>query len=209
MPKVGMQPIRCNQLIQATLESIDQVGLAESSIAHIARAAKLSTGIISHYFGDKDGLLEASMRELLRNLRDSVSRARLAAQPDARSQLRAIIDGNFVPTQVSRSAMRAWLTFWAASMHQPRLGRLQRANDRRLQSNLCCQFQRALPLAQAREAARGLAAMIDGLWLRGGLMGADFAGEQARAVAYDYVDLLLARSQSEGGPALGPPSLRQ
>lgn len=207
MPKVGMQPIRCNQLIQATLDSIDQVGLAESSIAHIAREAKLSTGIISHYFGDKDGLLEATMRELLRNLRDAVARARRGAAPDARSQLRAAIDGNFVPTQVSGSAMRAWLTFWAASMHQPRLSRLQRANDRRLYSNLCCQFQRVMPVAQARSAARGLAALIDGLWLRGSLAGARFAAEQARALAYDYVDLLLARSQSEGRPTLGPPSL--
>lgn len=207
MPKVGMQPIRCNQLIQATLDSIDQVGLAESSIAHIARAAKLSTGIISHYFGDKDGLLEATMRELLRNLRDSVSRARAAAAPDARAQLRAIVDGNFVPTQVSGSAMRAWLTFWAASMHQPRLRRLQRANDRRLYSNLCCQFLRVMPLADARIAARGLAAMIDGLWLRGSLMGAAVIGDPARAIAYDYVDLLLARSQSGGSPALGPSSL--
>lgn len=207
MPKVGMQPIRCNQLIQATLESIDQVGLAESSIAHIARAAKLSTGIISHYFGDKDGLLEATMRELLRNLRDSVSRARLDAPATARAQLRAIINGNFVPTQVSGSAMRAWLTFWAASMHQPRLRRLQRANDRRLHSNLCCQFRRVMPQAQARDAARGLAALIDGLWLRGSLQGADFAGDKARDIAYDYVDLLLDRSQFKGEPALGPPSL--
>lgn len=207
MPKVGMQPIRCNQLIQATLHSIDEVGLAESSIAHIARAAKLSTGIISHYFGDKDGLLEATMRELLRNLRDSVLHARRNAAPDVRAQLRAIVDGNFVPTQVSDSAMRAWLTFWAASMHQPRLGRLQRANDRRLYSNLCCQFLRVMPHGDARVAARGLAAMIDGLWLRGSLMGASVIADQARGIAYDYVDLLLARSQSEGRPTLDPPSL--
>lgn len=52
MPKVGMQPIRRSQLIHATLEAVDQVGM-DASIALIARLAGVSNGIISHYFQDK------------------------------------------------------------------------------------------------------------------------------------------------------------
>ena len=50
MPKVGMQPIRRQQLIEATLTAVDQVGMADASIALIARLAGVSNGIISHYF---------------------------------------------------------------------------------------------------------------------------------------------------------------
>jgi TetR/AcrR family transcriptional repressor of bet genes len=50
MPKVGMQPIRRQQLIEATLTAIDQVGMGDASIALIARLAGVSNGIISHYF---------------------------------------------------------------------------------------------------------------------------------------------------------------
>ena len=50
MPKVGMQPIRRQQLIEATLQAVDQVGMADASIALIARLAGVSNGIISHYF---------------------------------------------------------------------------------------------------------------------------------------------------------------
>ena len=57
MPKLGMQPIRRRQLIQATLEAIDELGLADATIARIAKRAGVSTGIISHYFAGKDGLL--------------------------------------------------------------------------------------------------------------------------------------------------------
>ena len=39
MPKVGMQPIRRQQLIEATLTAVDQVGMADASIALIARLA--------------------------------------------------------------------------------------------------------------------------------------------------------------------------
>ena len=48
MPKVGMQPIRRSQLIHATLEAVDQVGMGDASIALIARLAGVSNGIISH-----------------------------------------------------------------------------------------------------------------------------------------------------------------
>eukprot|EP01034_Spumella_vulgaris_P001363 gene1363-1796_t len=50
MPKVGMQPIRRQQLIEATLLAVDQVGMGDASIALIARLAGVSNGIISHYF---------------------------------------------------------------------------------------------------------------------------------------------------------------
>lgn len=188
MPKLGMQPIRREQLIRATFETIEQVGLADATIAQIASQAGLSTGIVSHYFGDKDGLLNAAMRHVLRQLRDAVAECRIHAGSDPRAQLRAIIDGNFHETQVSSTAMRVWLTFWSASMHHAGLRRLQRANDKRLYSNLTYQFRRVLPAELARAAALGLAAMIDGLWLRGSLAGGEFDDAQARRLAYDYLD---------------------
>lgn len=81
MPKVGMQPIRRSQLIHATLEAVDQVGMGDASIALIARLAGVSNGIISHYFQDKNGLLEAAAQgtrerfggERLRGVRRSMA----------------------------------------------------------------------------------------------------------------------------------------
>lgn len=196
MPKVGMQPIRRSQLIAATLEAVDQVGMADASIAYIARLAGVSNGIISHYFKDKNGLLEATMRHLMQALRDAVAERRQALSDDSpRAHLRAMIDGNFDDSQVSGPAMKTWLAFWASSMHQPALRRLQRVNDHRLYSNLCGQFHRALPQDQARQAARGLASLIDGLWLRGALSGKAFDTAQARRIAYDYLDLQLNKAR--------------
>ncbi|AVO52654.1 transcriptional regulator BetI [Ectopseudomonas mendocina] len=195
MPKVGMQPIRRSQLIAATLEAVDQVGMADASIAYIARLAGVSNGIISHYFNDKNGLLEATMRHLMQALSKAVGERRRALREDSpRAHLKAMIDGNFDDSQVSGPAMKTWLAFWASSMHQPALRRLQRVNDHRLYSNLCGQFHRVLPQDQARFAARGLASLIDGLWLRGALSGEAFDTEQARRIAYDYLDLQLAKA---------------
>ncbi|MEX9542625.1 transcriptional regulator BetI, partial [Escherichia coli] len=87
MPKIGMQSIRKQQLIQATLDVINEVGMQEASIALIARKAGVSTGIISHYFRDKNGLLEATMRHIQYQLGVAVAmRLRLLshAQPKQR-----------------------------------------------------------------------------------------------------------------------------
>ncbi|WP_435606764.1 transcriptional regulator BetI [Pseudomonas knackmussii] len=194
MPKVGMQPIRRSQLIHATLEAVDQVGMSDASIALIARLAGVSNGIISHYFQDKNGLLEATMRHLMSALSKAVRERRASLRTDdARAHLRAIVAGNFDNSQVNGPAMKTWLAFWASSMHQPALRRLQRINDHRLYSNLCCELRRELPLEQARTAARGLAALIDGLWLRGALSGDAFDTDQALAIAYEYLDQQLAK----------------
>jgi TetR/AcrR family transcriptional repressor of bet genes len=193
MPKVGMQPIRRSQLIHATLEAVDQVGM-DASIALIARLAGVSNGIISHYFQDKNGLLEATMRHLMTALSLSVRDRRLLLEDTSpRAQIRIIIEGNFDDSQVNGPAMKTWLAFWASSMHQPSLRRLQRINDHRLYSNICCEFRRVLPIAEARTAARGLAALIDGLWLRGALSGEAFDTQQALQIAFDYLDQQLAR----------------
>ena len=198
MPKVGMQPIRRSQLIAATLEAVDRVGLADASIAYIARQAGVSNGIISHYFQDKNGLLEATMRHLMQALSDAVRERRHSLKSsDPRAHLRALVDGNFDDSQVNGPAIKTWLAFWAASMHHPALRRLQRINDHRLYSNLCGQFRQVLAPFEARAPARGLAALIDGLWLRGALSGEAFDTEQARQIAYDYLDLQLSKAGSQ------------
>lgn len=182
---------RREQLIQATCATINQVGLPAVTISQVASQAGLSTGIISHYFGDKEGLLYATMRKILLDLHDAIARLRQAAPPDAMAQIKAIIDGNFDESQVNQQAMRTWLDFWAASMHQAELRRLQRINDLRLYSNLCFQFRRCLPRTAAQQAAKGLAALIDGLWLRGSLTGSDFDVNRAKSLAYQYAQQCL------------------
>ncbi|PYZ79662.1 transcriptional regulator BetI [Citrobacter koseri] len=188
MPKVGMQTLRRRQLIDATLEAINEVGMHDATIAQIARRAGVSTGIISHYFKDKNGLLEATMRDITSQLRYAVLR-RLHALPEASAELRlrAIVAGNFDDSQISQAAMKAWLAFWASSMHQPMLYRLQQVASKRLLSNIVYEFRRELPRQQAQQAGYGLAALIDGLWLRAALSGKPFNLSLAQALTTYFI----------------------
>lgn len=193
MPKVGMKAIRQAQLIRATLTVIDRVGLADASLALIAKEAGVSTGIVSHYFGDKNGLLDACMRQILSDLYLAVDHHRKQVDDQPASQIRAIIDGNFDVSQIAGPVLKTWLAFWTNSLHQPDLQRLQRINDRRLYSNLTAQFARVLPAQQARDAGASLAALIDGLWLRMTLAPQPMANgvENARELCYQNLALWL------------------
>ncbi|NVD07777.1 transcriptional regulator BetI [Vibrio sp. JPW-9-11-11] len=192
MPKVGMPSIRKPQLVNATMSVIDRVGLHAASIALIAKEAGVSTGIINHYFGGKHGLLEETMREILRQLSQTVT-AKLTALPkDAHQQrINAIIDGNFVGFQAENKVAKTWLAFWSYSVHDPELKRLQKVNERRLLSHLKIELKALFDNEQAETIAHGIAALIDGIWLRGTLNPQGIDAEKARLIINDYLDKQL------------------
>ena len=190
MPKVGMEPLRRAQLIDATCESIFQFGLADTTIIKISRLAGVSTGIIGHYFGGKNELVEATMRKILIDLGEAVStRVHQAATP--RQKIWAIIEGNFSHHQTSPRFVTSWLAFWSLAMHVPSLAKLQNVYKRRLLSNLVFWYRRLLAPDAAKMAADGMAALIDGLWLRGAFEQQGFDTPKAKAVALDYLDRQL------------------
>lgn len=189
MPKVGMREIRRPQLIQATMEVIDQVGLQAASVALIGRTAQVSPGIINHYFGGKDGLLEATMRQVLQDLGEGVKQELAQVGPDdVVGRVLAIVRGNFNPRQLDSHVVKTWLAFWAQAMHHPVLFRLQRVNAQRLLSHLRRELKRVVPHDKAHFIAVAIAALIDGIWLRGALNPDGIDVDQALAIITDYLE---------------------
>ena len=64
MNRVDIEDGRRRQLIGATIDTLAEVGLGATTLALIGQRAGVSAGLISHYFDDKDGLLEATLRSL-------------------------------------------------------------------------------------------------------------------------------------------------
>ncbi|WP_426358661.1 transcriptional regulator BetI [Pseudocolwellia sp. HL-MZ19] len=189
MPKVGMKPVRKQQLIDATLESIGEYGLQSTTIITISRIAGLSSGIISHYFGGKQGLIEATIMYLLDKLRLSLLERISVKNLTADERLKIIIEANFTQFQQSTAAIKTWLSFWAESMHDPKLKRLQNINSRRLHSNLLFSFRQLLTEEKAQKAAKQTAAMIDGFWLRCALSAQpDEEFKQAEQLCKNFID---------------------
>jgi transcriptional repressor BetI len=188
-----MEPIRRRQLIDATVATIHRYGYGKATLARIAEEAGLSPGIVAHYFEDKAGLMEATMRDLVEGLRRQVV-AELACAATPRARLEAIIESNFSPAQCAPDLRAVWLAFWAQVLQTPRLARIQRIYRRRLISNLRHALKALLPLPQASEAAQALAALIDGLWLQSALSEGALSPQEARRIALDFLDRTLEYS---------------
>jgi betaine-aldehyde dehydrogenase len=156
------------QLVEVTIDSLAEVGYVGTTLAEIARRADVSPGLVAHYFGDKDGLLEAAFRTLARTLAVRV-RARLAQARTPRGRVQAVIDINLAPEEFNQRTGTAWLAFWGQVLHVEGLKRVQTAYQRRMLSNLRSDLRRMIPGEDARSLAAMIAAMIDGVWLRAAL----------------------------------------
>lgn len=191
MPKVGMGPVRRRQLVEATIATIHEFGLAESTVTRIARKADVSPGIVHHYFADKDELLFETMRVMLARLRQAVV-VQLKQADTPLDRLHAIIDASFAGEQFSGDVVTAWLALYASARQSAALMRILHLYHRRLHSNLVSALKAHLPHAPQHDLADAIASLIDGLYLRAALNPAMCDASQAQHSARRFTDMLLA-----------------
>jgi betaine-aldehyde dehydrogenase len=221
VPRDELEDARRAQLIEVTIDSLADVGYVGTTLAEIARRAGVSAGLVAHYFGDKDALLEAAFRTLSRVVAVRM-RERFALAGTPRARVQAVIDANLGPENFDRRTGNAWLAFWGQVLHVEGLKRVQTAYQRRMLSNLRADLRRIIPGEDARSLAAMIAAMIDGVWLRAALSEWQEADSgSARALLSAFVDGRLkdlghplgagsgaadARSAAAGGGARLPAS---
>ncbi len=130
-----LEDSRRHQLVEVTIDSLADLGYVGTTLAQIAGRAGVSPGLVAHYFGDKDGLLDAAFRSLTRRVGDHV-RASLRQIGTPRARIQAIIDANLSPDEFAQKTGSAWLAFWGQVLHVPSLNRVQAVYQRRMLSNL-------------------------------------------------------------------------
>ena len=192
MPKLGMEPLRRRQLIEATIEAIHDRGMNGVTMGDIARRADVSPALAHPYFGSKDELLNATLRHLLAEFALEI-RHRLRGTPAPRDRIKAVIDGSFGAEQFRPAVISAWLAFYMQSLHDAAAARLLSIYLKRLETNLRHDLKALMPAKEAATAARGIAAMIDGLWLRAALPTLHSSPEAAIALVDDYLAGVIAR----------------
>ncbi|CAM3141349.1 transcriptional regulator BetI [Moritella viscosa] len=192
MPRPAMKTVRQQQLIDATLISVERHGLHHTTINTISGLAGLSSGLISHYFGGKQGLIEATLKYLLDELKQALLSRILGKNLSAEARLSMIVESNFTEFQRSTAATKTWLSFWSQAVHDPGLARLQHVNCQRLYSNLAFSFKQLMPENVAIHSAKQTAAMIDGFWLRSALSRCpEKEFEQAQILCKAFIEAVI------------------
>ena len=189
MPKLGMEPIRREALVKATIMEIGEAGSLDVTVSKIAKRAGMSSALAHHYFGGKDDIFLAAMRHTL-SVYGAEVRGALAMADGHRARLEAIIRAGFTPSNFRREVISAWLNFYVTAQTSPGAQRLLTIYQRRLHANLMNDL-RPLVGDRADGVARRLAALVDGIYLRRGL-DSDASREGAAEEVLHILELELA-----------------
>jgi len=72
---------RRDQLIQAAIDAIAEVGFPRTSVAEVARRAGVSKGVITYHFAAKDDLIQAVIADVLASMTEYIEPRLEAAEP--------------------------------------------------------------------------------------------------------------------------------
>lgn len=189
MPKLGMEPIRRDALVKATIAEIGANGTLDISVAQIARRAGMSSALAHHYFGGKEQIFEAAMRYTLEVYAAEVRGALVMAESPT-GRVEALVRASFSPRNFRTDTVAAWMNFYVLARRSDAARRLLVIYQQRLRSNLCHAL-RPLIGDRARAAANRIAALIDGVYLQQSLGGVTPNNASAVAQVLGYLDLEL------------------
>ena len=179
------------QLIKATIRSIAKHGLSVTTMATVAKEARLSQGIINLHFQNKERLLEETLLHVVDEYRVAWYKALDISGVSAAEKLRALINVDFDKRICQRNKLAVWFAFWGESRSRLTYRKLYAERGREYKqvlSGLCDEIIRQGGYdTSAQHVATGLVAMHAGLWLDLLLSPAEMSLDQAQEISLSYL----------------------
>lgn len=165
MARARLDRIRKAELVAAAAQAIAEEGIERATVARIAARAEISAGIVHHYFGDKQGLIEATFRDLRRPVTAAYLKELAAGTP----RLSAAVAAHLAPDILSVARAAAWTACALKAPYEPGLARILAATRCRQEAAFRQGFLEAFEddLTDWNEAAflaARLATAVDGIW---------------------------------------------
>ena len=109
-PKVGIAPLRREQIVQATIRCLAREGYAGSTMKKVSREARVSQGILHYYFADKRAILVAALQAVMADLDRRVAAAQARSGRDPRGPVARLDPGEpgRRPARPGRSGWCSW-----------------------------------------------------------------------------------------------------
>jgi TetR/AcrR family transcriptional repressor of bet genes len=117
MPRPRNTDERRGQIIDGLLKVMSSKGYEGATVHDIARAAKLSPGLVHYHFGSKQEVLEGLMEQLLEGHFASLDEAMAQAGASALARLDAFIDQHLATGATANPhALSAWVVLGAEAV---------------------------------------------------------------------------------------------
>ena len=128
MPKVGMGPIRREQICRAAAAVISREGFARATMRSVAEAAGVSTGMLNHYFANRMEMLEETLIFVSMRQQEREAASIEGLEPGER-RLRALIRSVLPTDQDTMEAWRVWIAAHGSAVRLPALRRVMASRN--------------------------------------------------------------------------------
>jgi TetR/AcrR family transcriptional repressor of bet genes len=189
---------RRQDLINATLDCISELGLQGATVREVATRAGVTPGLIRHYFSSKDQMLQAAYREVMTGMTSKVADAADKGQSSARDRLHDFIVANLTPPVADGRALSLWAAFISHVRVDPDFAEIHRESYLAFRSvlealvaDVLTEAGQAADTKRCQELAIAINGVIDGLWLEGTLVGDLFSETPLPGIAVRSVEVLL------------------
>jgi AcrR family transcriptional regulator len=169
VPRIVDHVRRREDIARLVVSVIQRAGAERATVRHIAKVGGFSSGVLAHYFRDKDELIGFAFRWVARETFRELEAAVADATPGL-ARLRGALEF-MLPATAAPSFTRVWLGLWGGAVSNQALARVHRAYYARWRRYLLRYLDEAVRRgeiavpASRRDAVDLLTAAIDGLWL--------------------------------------------
>jgi AcrR family transcriptional regulator len=115
MPKVGMGPMRREQICRAAATVIARVGFAGTTMRAVADEAGVSTGMLNHYFANRADMLVQSLLFASEVTQSDAFHA-VHAQPPGEGRLRALLTAALPRDADTEERWRVWIAAYGEAV---------------------------------------------------------------------------------------------
>ncbi len=158
-------------LLKAALDSVAEVGIAETTVSAIIQRAGLSRGMIHLHFGGKDSLLAAAAAAFSDEYYTEMDRQLARARGEPVEIILAVVRADLSPEILNERSVAIWHGFRGAARNNPEIARYSNTRDKRLRSMVHDAFDALLsehsPTRDntiANEVTLGTLALLEGMW---------------------------------------------
>jgi AcrR family transcriptional regulator len=199
VPKVVDHDKRRAEIVEAAGRLIARHGLGAATVRKIAAEAGYSSGVIDHYFADKDDLLLQALARSHDRIRDRC--IRLTRDHRGLAAVRALLADNLPTDGPRHDETRLEVQFWARSLGDEALTDVQRREMGRFRRELTRHLDEAVADGETAgdlavdEAVERLLVVMDGISVRAVIDPSRLPADRQLALLEEEIERLRARSR--------------
>jgi TetR/AcrR family transcriptional repressor of bet genes len=120
VPKLGMEPIRREQICRAAATVIAREGFAGTTLRKVADEAGVSTGMLNHYFSNRQDLLTQTL-VFVSERTQGKAMAAMEDLPPGWDRLKALLYSSLPTDVLMNEGWRVWINAYGEAVHLPGL----------------------------------------------------------------------------------------